>query len=516
MNSQDKIRKIIILGGGTAGWLAACHLARKLKPNHSDGIQIELIESPHCPNIGVGEGTVPLMAKTLKEFGISESEFIQSCNVSFKQGILFENWNKPAAENTEPHRYYHPFEYPLLNNDSVANWLQTKPSDFSYAMGMQSTICDLGLAPKAITDKEYEGKLPYGYHLDAGLFSQFLAKHATTKLGVSHRCAHIIDAELTPDEHITCLIDEHGNRYAADFFVDCSGFEAFLLQQKLQVPTIPLTHTLFVDRALTIQIGHDERTPIVSYTKATAHQSGWIWDIALPTRRGIGLVYSSQYMAENDARTLLGDYINDAEKAQGARLIDMKIGYKAQFWKGNCVAIGLAQGFVEPLEATGLLLFDVTSKLLATQFPVYKSQLTICERRYNQDVKHLWESVAVFIKLHYALSNRDDSRFWLDNRDPATWPPRLNELLHQWRYQVPSYYDLPNGLDAFHLENYLYVLYGMAFETRIEEIAHRYEHAEKAQQQFATIRATAPQLAKHLQANQMLLEKIKQFGLSKI
>jgi tryptophan halogenase len=508
------IQSVIILGGGTAGWLAANHLAINLKSNRENGIKITVIESPDTPTIGVGEGTVPLMRNTLKEFGISEETFIKHCDVSFKQGIQFNNWMKPV--NGRTHSYHHPFDYPILESDSVSAWLQNPSIPFAHAVTRQAVLCEQLKSPKAITDHEYAGQAAYGYHLDAEKFSNLLKKHAIENLGVEHCLAHIDEVTLDKDGSIDCLQSENAI-FNAQFYIDCSGFCSRLLGQALDVPFIEKSDVLFVDKALAIQVPHQQpQQTLPSSTIATACDAGWIWDIALPSRRGIGHVFSSKHCSVEEAKQTLANYLGKSVDEINPRLIDMKIGHREKFWHKNCVAIGLSQGFVEPLEATGLLAFDATAKLLAKQFPTHTEQFAESEKRYNRYVTGLWQGVINFIKLHYAISDRDDTAFWRDNRDKSSWPEELRSKLAHWQTHIPSLYDFDRGFDAFRLENYLYVLYGMNFPTNINDIAYRFDDPDKAYEQFNIINKQAQQLATYLTSNRSIIDKIKQYGLSKI
>ena len=362
------IKSVIILGGGTAGWLAANHLAINLKPNIAEGIKITVIESPDAPTIGVGEGTVPLMRNTLQEFGISEETFIKECDVSFKQGIQFDNWMKPV--NGKTHSYYHPFDYPILDNDSIAAWLQNPSVPFAHAVSRQAALCDQAKSPKLITDREYAGQAAYGYHLDAYKFSDLLKRHATENLGVEHLIAHIETVELDDDGAIKSLVSREGTQFNAEFFLDCSGFSSRLLGQALKVPFIEKSDVLFVDKALAIQVPYDDDTPsLPSSTIATACDAGWIWDIALPTRRGIGHVFSSKHCTVDEAKTVLANYLNKSVDEISPRLIDMKIGHREKFWHKNCLALGLAAYFLEPLESLGISLIQTALAKLMTFFP---------------------------------------------------------------------------------------------------------------------------------------------------
>ncbi|TRX55672.1 tryptophan halogenase family protein [Thalassomonas sp. M1454] len=519
-NSTQLIRNIVIVGGGTAGWLTANHLAKQLNAKHCDEISITLIESPNIPTIGVGEGTVPLIRKSLAELGISESEFIKECDVTFKQGIKFVDWlNNPIAG--KPHHYHHIFDYPLINefDHLTAYWLKGlagENTSFVDATAFQGKICDFGLAPKDITQAEYQGHNSYAYHLDAAKFAKLLTKHACNNLGVKHILAQVDDVELHLNGDIKALHTDVAGIISADLFVDCSGFDSILLGKALNVKFIDKSDVLFADHAMAMQVPYeDPEQDIPSFTISTAKQAGWIWDIGLTKRRGTGYVYSSAHTTHDEAEQTIRDYIGPAADSLEARKIAMNIGYREKFWHKNCVAIGLSQGFVEPLEATGLLVFDVTAKMLAQQFPSNRGHMDILAKKFNERVSSSWEKVIDFIKLHYVLSKRDDSDFWLENRDITKCSQTLQERLQLWQHQVPSAYDFASGFEIFNLENYLYVLYGMDFNTNIESMDFRFQNTKQATEFFNKIKQHADMLTTKLPKHRELINKIHRFGLQK-
>ncbi len=516
MPEQNKpIQRIIIVGGGTAGWLTANHLAKALKPKDNSGIEITLVESPNIPTIGVGEGTVPLIRQSLLSFGISETEFINECDVTFKQGIKFVNWvNNPQPDQAQ--YYHHVFDYPQLEPLDLThywlNQLSKNGTSFVDAMSVQGQVCDLNLAPKTITTPEYQGMTAYAYHLDAGKFAQLLQRNAVDNLGVKHLKADVDRVTLTEDGAIAELITTEMGSLAADFYVDCTGFTSLLLGQALDVPFIDKSDVLFADHAVVMQVPYrDKQQVIPSYTQAIAQNAGWLWDIGLTQRKGIGHVYSSAHCSHQQAEQVLRQYAGNNDLP--TRVIEMHVGYREKFWHKNCVAIGLSQGFVEPLEATGLLVFDATAKMLAEQFPASTADLPLVADQFNQRVTYSWEKVIDFIKLHYCLSKRDDSDFWLDNRAPSSIPNSLQERLERWKYQPPSKYDFFSGFEIFNLENYLYVLYGMHYPTDTHPIAYRFADEHQAKQQWQRIRSESQQAIGFLPKHRELLDKIKRYGL---
>lgn len=517
-SASSAVREVLVVGGGTAGWLAACHLARTLLPTDPAGVRVTLVESPDIPTIGVGEGTVPAMRHSLQYLGISESEFIRECEATFKQSIRFDGWMSGPG-----HSYHHVFDYPRRDPlDLTPYWLQSgRDAAYTDWVGLQGRLCDAGLGPKQMTQPEFEGLASYAYHLDAGKFAALLTRHATGKLGVRHFKANVTAVHLDESGAIDYLDSDRLGALRADFYVDCTGFASRLLGEALGVPFIDRSAVLLADHALAVQVPYPApNSPIPCQTIATACSAGWIWDIGLVTRRGTGYVYSSAHIGHDDAERELRDYLRTSIGAQAdsvsVRRIPMQVGYRERFWAQNCAAIGLSQGFVEPLEATGLLMFDATARMLAEQFPADRSLMPLVAERFNTRVRFAWERVIDFIKLHYCISDRDDSSFWRDNRAPESVPDSLAENLALWRHQVPSEYDFSSKLEIFNLENYLYVLYGMNYPTDIEAIAYRYPRVETAQRVVEENRSLAERAGGSLLPHRELIEKIHRYGLQPV
>lgn len=516
---QGAIKHVLVVGGGTAGWLSACHLAKKLRSKFPNGVRVTLLESANIPTIGVGEGTVPAIRQSLQYLGISEADFIRECDATFKQSIKFVDWtHSPTPEGSS--YYHHVFDYPdSSRGDLVWQWLAEpdRRTSFADAVSVQGQLCDLGLGPKLITQPEYQGVTSYAYHLDAAKFARLLTRHAVEKLGVNHILADVVQVRQGADGEIEAVLTDRHGEVTADLFVDCTGFSSLLLGQALGVGFVDKQDTLFADYALAAQIPYSEPgAAIPSHTIATAQESGWTWDIGLPGRRGTGYVYSSSHSDHGRAEEVFRRYLGPQGEAAELRRIPMKVGYRELFWHKNCVAIGLSQGFVEPLEATGILVYDATARMLADTFPANKGVMDIVARQFNERVRYAWDRVIEFIKLHYCISQRDDSEFWLDNRKPATIPEALQEKLRLWQFQPPSEYDFPSKLEIFNLPNYLYVLYGMGFETSFEPISERFIGEGGSITKSTHIAEVARQLSSQLPKHRELIDKIKRFGLQKI
>ncbi|MCQ3828278.1 tryptophan 7-halogenase [Microbulbifer elongatus] len=507
-----RISKIAIVGGGTAGWLAANHLGRVLGTD--PGVSITLIESPDVPVIGVGEGTVPTIRDSLRQFGISETEFVRKCDVSFKQAIKYVNWLDKATHG-EGNSYYHLFDYPYpFNEDLVDYWLSgDKQKSFAHTVSTQAALCDAGLGPKRITSPEYEGDATYAYHFDARKFAALLKDNAMERFGVEYVSANVERAEIDPAGAIRSLVTREQGELPFDFYVDATGFSCVLLGESLGVDFVKKDRELLVDSALVIQVPTQPDQEIPPYTLATAHQAGWVWDIALPNRRGVGFVYSSRHMADAEAEQKLSRYLGGKVGDFSFRKIPMNVGRREVFWKKNCVALGLAQGFVEPLEATSILMTDFGARFLAERFPRSSQDLDVYSSQYNDTLIYSWERVMEFIKLHYCISDRSDSEFWLDNRSESSIPESLAKRLKLWSSRHPKNLDFFSKFEIFEVENFLYVLYGMQYSTAAT--ARGREYHEKSQKVADTVANVTTDMLKGMPKHRDLIDKVARFGLQK-
>jgi len=363
VSPADPIRRIVVVGGGTAGWLTAGVLAARFPNRGPDGVSVTLIESRLQPPIGVGEGTWPTIRSTLKQIGVSETDFLRECDASFKQGSKFVGW----VNGTDA--YYHPFTLPAdyIERNLAPYWLEgPRSASFADSLCFQTRLCDHSLAPKQITTPEFAGLANYAYHLDAGKFVPFLQKHCTDKLGVTHVLDEIVEV-VSHDGFIEQLRTKTGSPLPGDLFIDCSGFAALLIGKHFGVPFVSCKDTLFIDKALAVQVPYQTAdAPIASVTVSTAQSAGWIWDIGLTTRRGVGYVYSSAYATEESAARELRAYIG-ADVSY--RAININSGYRREFWVGNCVAVGLSAGFLEPLEASAIVMIELSAKSIAELLP---------------------------------------------------------------------------------------------------------------------------------------------------
>ena len=517
MNSP--VKKVVVVGGGAAGWITAGVIAAEHNAKLDSGIEVTLIESPDVATIGVGEGTWPTMRKTLSKLGISETGFIRDCDASFKQGTRFDRWHTASEDDA----YYHPFTLPhdYIKTNLAASWQSMRDRiSFADAVGVQSNLCARNLAPKQAATPEYAAVVNYAYHLDAGKFAELLQKHCTLELGVTHILDHVTGINADAEGDIASLSSKEHGEIHGDLFIDCTGFASLLLGKHYEVPFVSRKNTLFIDTALAVQVPYaDADSPIASQTISTAQNAGWIWDIGLSSRRGVGYVYSSAHTSDEKAEQELRAYIEPALGKDAApaslRKISINPGHREQFWHRNCVAVGMAAGFLEPLEASALVLVELSAQMISEQLPATRETMSIVARRFNEKFRYRWDRVIDFLKLHYVLTERTDSEFWIENCQKNTIPDSLQELLTIWRYHVPWHGDFTRVDEVFSSASYQYVLYGMGFRTEPRATTQRSVNAESAARLFQENAEKTRKLLAGLPTNRDLINQIKEFGLPK-
>jgi 2-polyprenyl-6-methoxyphenol hydroxylase-like FAD-dependent oxidoreductase len=418
--------RVAIVGGGTAGWMAANLLARKWGPERA---AIELIESPDIGIIGVGEGSTPSLKQFFELLDVPESAWMPRCNATYKMGIRFSGWSPASGVDS----YRHPFisqldtftQRPFVmncRNRRLGLDVHTRPDDFF----INGVLAQQGKGPQ--TPANFPFRMEYAYHFDAGLLGGYLGELATAR-GVAHRQAHIDAVETDPTGTIRALQIRGGERVEADFFIDCSGFGALLAQQTLKVGFRPFSSNLFNDAAVVMPIPCSDDLPVE--TLSTALSSGWYWKIPLTHRIGTGYVYSSDFLSPDAAETELRSALGMLESAREARHLKMRVGQLERHWEHNCLALGLAQGFIEPLEATALHLVLTSLQLFMDCYerggfgPRYREE-------FNQGISERFEQVRDYIVAHYKLNTRDDSDYWRANRENMELSDSLRQILDVW------------------------------------------------------------------------------------
>ena len=507
------VRNIVIVGGGTAGWLTAGIIAARHRTRIGQGFSVTLVESPNTPIIGVGEGTWPTLRTTLSRMGVSESDFFRECDAAFKPGARFDGWTTGAVDDG----YYHPLMLPqnFGQVNLAPHWLASNQGEsFCDSVSAQGRICDDGLAPKTIATAEYDALANYAYHLDAGKFAPFIQRHCCETLGVHHVLADVQQVLMHENGDIRAIQTAQAGEIEGDLFVDCTGFKALLIEGAMKVPFKDCNDVLFCDTALAMQVPYERPdSPMASHTISTAQTSGWIWDIGIQTRRGVGHVFSSSHISDEEAERELRAYIGPAADGLNARKIKIRSGHRETFWKGNCVAVGLAAGFLEPLEASAIVLIELSAKIIAEQMPACREVMDIISSRFNATTHYRWGRIIDFLKLHYVLTKRTDSDFWRDNVREDSIPDRLKELLLLWQYQSPGFLDEFDRVEeVFPAASYQYVLYGMGYHTEVDpaSLSRDYRLADRARRENA---ALTDKLCAGLPRHRDLINKIVAHGL---
>ena len=506
------INSVLVVGGGTAGWMAAAYLARRLGANRPEGVKITLIESSDIGIVGVGEGTFPTVKKLILNLGETEKSFLKACSGTFKQGFEFINW-RDAPVNGRNNRYYHPFNLPEATDgglDLLPYWLMGEFGDipFSEAVCLQDRVCDAGRGPKRVDEQPFFGTMNYAYHFDAGKLATWLAQVGLAN-GVTRLLGLVDGVKLDEQGFIASVHSaEHGD-LAADLFIDCTGFRGELIGKALGSEYRDVNKHLFNDRALAMQVPYNRPDhPIATATIATAHEAGWTWDIGLHDRRGVGYVYSSSHTDDTRAEEVLRGYIGKGAEPLTAMKLRFRLGYRDQPWVKNCVAIGLAGGFLEPLESTGIAMIDLACEMLADLFPRSGEALETTALTFNRNMVTRYQLAMDFLKIHYGLTKRTDTSFWIDNANRASWSDRMVDLLDMWRTRPPSAYDFTSSLDCFPMTSYRFVLYGMGFKTDLSGRASHHPYAEQAAKEFQRIQIMAGRAASALPDHRVLMDAL--------
>jgi tryptophan halogenase len=454
-------RKVLVVGGGSAGWMTAAYLNAALNVNGQKVAEISLIESPDVPRVGVGEATIPNINHILSVIGIDQHDFMRRVDGTFKQSIKYVNW-----VNNDGSYYYHPFcrfrKVPI--DRSAQDWLMSNRSiPFVETVSEQAIICELGLSPQMLGAWDFGTPLKYAYHMNALKFADFLCELSTTR-GVSHYVDHVVDVEMAENGDIAAVKTRSGRRLDADIFIDCTGFAALLIEKKLGVKWIDCSQWLLCDRA--------------------------------QDKRSLGYVHSSAFLDDESAEREIRAFEGPHAQNLSSRIVPFKVGHREKAWSRNCISIGLASSFIEPLESTGLYLSDLAAVMLAEHFP-YRGEMAPLAYRFNRIMANRFYEILDFINLHYCLTRREDNEFWREIRNPERINDRLRAKLEYWRIKpisptdfedqfFPGMPDTPlssGGIPGDHrcpidtatifgIDSYEAILYGMDFARK--ECDHRY------------------------------------------
>ncbi|MBQ0928915.1 tryptophan 7-halogenase [Ideonella sp. 4Y16] len=423
MHDPQALRKIVILGGGTAGWMAALPLAQRLRRGGAAPV-IELVESAEIGTIGVGEATLPPIRFFNASLGLDNAEFIRRTQASFKLGIEFADWGKVGES------FFHGFGDhgpPIDTRSSYAYWLRLRHEGAIGALADWSVPTEMArqgrFTPPLEGPPSAANAYAYAFHFDAGLYAAYLREHALAA-GVVRTEGQVVEVERRPgDGFVSALRLADGRRVEGDLFIDCSGFRALLIEGVMQAGFEDWSHWLPCDRALAVPSGRMAQLP--PFTRSAATPAGWTWRIPLQHRTGNGHVYCSRFMDDDEAaRLLLAGLPTPATDVP--RPIRFTAGRRRRCWVGNVVAVGLSSGFLEPLESTSIqLILDAVGRLLML-LPDRSFEPHLAAE-FNRLMARQYESIRDFIILHYTLSRRDDQPFWRELRTM----PLPDTLAHQ-------------------------------------------------------------------------------------
>jgi tryptophan halogenase len=495
---------VVIVGGGTAGWMSATYL----KTAFGDRIDVTLVESDRVPTIGVGEATFSTVRHFFDYLGLDETDWMPHCSASYKLAIRFENWRSPGRH------FYHPFErLGTASGFTLADWWQSLrdelPGDFDRHCYVTPALCEAQRAPRMLdgslfaagvddslgrsTLAEQRAQFPYAYHFDAALLARYL-----TKIGVERGVRHVVDDVTTVgrDErgwisHVSTR--EHGD-LTADLYVDCTGFRGVLINQTLEEPFESFADVLPNNRAVALRVPHDDLAErgMRPYTTATAQEAGWIWTIPLFGRDGNGYVYSDEFCTPEEAERTLRAFAAPGRDDLEANHIRMRIGRNQRSWVNNCVAIGLSSAFVEPLESTGIFFIQHGIEELVKHFPDERWDPGLRDA-YNRRVANVLDGVKEFLVLHYRAAARDDTPYWKEAKVRAI-PDGLAERLEGFAAKQPDAETIYPRYHGFETYSWITMLLGLGQEPRSARPALRHVDPTDARAAFAAVRATADRL----------------------
>jgi tryptophan halogenase len=459
--NEHAIRHVVIVGGGTAGWMAAAALSRFLNNGYT---RTTLIESEEIGTIGVGEATIPPLITFNRMLGLNENDFVRATQGTFKLGIEFVDWGKIGQ------RYFHPFGFHGQDLEGVhfhqlyLRERKRRVMDDISAWAMSAVAAGQGkFARPAATASVPLNQLLYAFHFDAGLYGRFLRRYAEAN-GVTRIEGRIVDVGLRgEDGYVESVTLGDGRKVEGDLFIDCSGFRGLLIEQALETGYEDWSHWLPANRAVAVPCRYAGQPD--PFTRSTAHASGWQWRIPLQHRMGNGIVYSSGFLADDDAERVLMSNL-EGEPLADPRRLSFTTGRRKLSWSRNVVAMGLSSGFVEPLESTSIHMVQAGIAKLIALFP--DKRFNPVERdEYNRQVQDLYEDVRDFIVLHYKATTRDDSDFWKHCRDMAI-PDSLQAKIDLWKAKGRLFRD---GLELFANTSWVAVFLGQGIVPEDHEPA---------------------------------------------
>lgn len=518
--ADTPIRSVLIVGGGTAGWMTASYLAKAFGAS----VAVTLLEAPAIPKIGVGEATVPNLQRVFFDFlGIPEDVWMREVNGSFKTAVKFINWRKRSPGEAANH-FYHPFGI-LPRVDGVPlpqYWFHRtggRGEPVDYACFREPVLMDALRSPKF-----HDGTtaVPHAWHFDAHLVAAFLCRWATAR-GVSHVLDEVKSVRLDERGHIDAVETATARALSADLYIDCSGFRGLLINKALGEPFLDMSDHLLCDSAVTSPVGNDDRTlGIEPYTSSIAMPSGWAWKIPLLSRFGTGYVYSSRFATSDVAARDFCALWRLDESRTSLSHIRFRTGRNRRAWVHNCVAIGLSSCFLEPLESTGIYFITASIYQLAKHFPTREFDPRLISR-FNREIEFMFDDSRDFVQAHYVASRRDDSAFWLANQHDLQLSDNIKDKLDTYRCGLPvnpplsteeDYYgSFDNEFHNFWTNgSYYCILAGLGLlpERPLARIGHRASAVDAAEREFARIKERQRDLVTTLPSMFEYLERLHQ------
>lgn len=494
--SDARIKKIVIVGGGTAGWMAGAMLSAHMP---AKDVSVTLVESEEIGTIGVGEATIPHLVNFNDLLGIDEATFMKETNATFKLGIDFRDWNKIGEG------YIHPFgEYGIEMHDIEFHHLWRKMKEAGEAHPLEAYSLNIAAARsgkfiRAIEDQtSLASCIRHAYHLDASLYAKFLRKYSENK-GINRIEGMVVNVnQRAEDGFISSIELRDGQVVEGDLFIDCTGFRGLLIEGALKSGYEDWSDYLPMDSAIAVPTSRSGNP--IPYTIATAREAGWTWRIPLQHRTGNGHVFSSKYMDAGAAQKVLLDNV-DGELLAEPKLIRFKTGRRNDFWKKNCVALGLSSGFLEPLESTSIhLIQDGLIRMLALMPNLDFNPSN--SREYNRVMGLSYERIRDFILLHYVATQRDDTAFWRDVQ--AMELP--DTLAHRMRLLNESGHFVKYEHDLFWIDSWLAVMEGQGLGPKTySPLADRVETSELAQT-MSQLRNAVGQITKQMPTHQQFID----------
>lgn len=493
---DNRIRRVAVIGGGSAGWMSAAALSHAL----GDGCEIVLVESDEIGTVGVGEATIPPIKLFNARLGLDENEFVRHTQGSFKLGIQFVDWVQKG------HRYIHPFGPFGADFDVVPlhhYWLRARSRGDTTSLGEYSMAAVTALNGRfdrpSRDPRLVQSTYDYAYHFDANLYARYLHGYAE-KRGVRRVEGRIIDVRLSAASgFIDGIRLANEQEVTADFFIDCTGFRGLLIEDTLRTGYEDWSHWLPCDRAVAVPCEHGgEFTP---YTRSTCREAGWQWRIPLQHRIGNGYVYCSRHITDDEAAaTLLANL--DGKALAEPRLLRFTTGRRKQFWNRNCVAIGLAAGFMEPLESTSLHLIQTGITRLLALFPDRRFD-PLAIQEYNRLTQLEYEGIRDFLILHYHATLREDTPLWRECRAMSI-PDTLKYKMEHFR----AYGRLVStSLELFQNSNWLAILIGQfIWPERYDPLVDQRPHVD-ADRALASLRKAIREAAQAMPSHRQYIER---------